>query len=663
MRKLYPDEDVDTISGLSALAQKLGVDSVGRAGSENGLDDLMEGASVADDKEIDASDVPEGWLVAAPRGGLHYVGSASLVFFARCAREIVGKSHMLKQPAFDEHGLRRYMKAAEFTNYKVSHTIEANIQGHPATVAAQSEVSPSTRPDGSFDLGVSPRDGSVRGHNMNRQLANRLVAAYFDRVHLNFPVLHRGAFQVQYEKSFAQSSLSREPGWTCTLYLIYTLGAQALEGELVNAQEIQQEYLFDVIREGLGRLILTSTLANVQALLLLSLYEHNAGERNTAWILIGQALRAGVALGLHRDGENNHFDPFERNIRRSVWWTLHLFEQFVSLALGRPSFTDAFNVNASLPDRQFEISIGLPAGFIERNVSLFNMVVKIKQAVAIASIRFNDPQKLMEWHPVVMALQKELTAWKSTNSTQLENDLRGTRQHNRQLLLLLVWSAYMESVLCRPFLLCRVSQDLQRLETPPPIVEIASLCVTATLASAQRLAALADSGLLEGALWLDFYAVQHAIMIASLQSLGQPTSTLSMQMHDPIHRLISAAQRTRLAPTYRITMNVALQLAFISGIASDVRVHTRPHSPSPGAAPMHGVDQIQPAMDPTFNQIEELFGLLPNQQSTFGDTGANSNVIGTDLFSNFLSQEQDSSTAAPWDFFTMGDIANGGLGI
>lgn len=630
MRKLYPDADVDSLPGLEELAKKLGVER--RVNGEKDDEDSGEGSAGTGkaggtgagpgQAQFLMSELPEGWLVPAPRGGKHYVGPASLVFFARCARRLVEKSNMLSQLAYDDQGLRRYLQATEFTTYKTSHTIEANIQGHPATFAAQESPAESIKVASPGSLSL-PR-------TLDRQTADSLVAAYFDRVHASFPVLHRAAFQMQYQRTFGQTSKA-EPGWTCTLAMVYTLGAQALELSLLTAHQIQQDYLSIVVRDGLGRLVLTSTLSNVQALLLLALYQHNAGERNTAWILIGQAVRSAVALGLHRDGENSDFDPFERNIRRTVWWVLHMFEQIISLALGRPSFTDAINVNARIPEESYESGIGLPRLYLEHSVSLSQFIVRIKHAVGTLSVRYEDTARLAELHPAVMAIHAELIAWKKSCPPALQlHQTFTSRTHRRLCFLLHIWADYLESVLCRPYLLCRTMHDFAKSPRPDVIDETAALSVSAAEASTTKLLMLGDDNLLEGSVWLDFYCAQHAIMITSLHFLGQPHAPDGESLKEALGKLISTVQHTLLAPTYRITMNVALQLACIAGVGPEMAV---PDALSNSPA------QIAPTAIDTHSaqQLEQLFGPIQPTYSTETDVYADQINFGF-------------NTANPWDF-------------
>jgi proline utilization trans-activator len=379
---------------------------------------------------------------------------------------------------------------------------------------------------------------------------------------------------------------------------------------------------------------------------LLALYQHNAGERNTAYILIGQAIRAAVSSGLHKDGDNHQFDdPFERNSRRTVWWYLHIFEQIVSLALGRPSFTDAIHVNTTLPDSSFELSIGLPLGYLEAYVSLSQFIVKIKQAVGTVSVHYEDASKLVEHYDLVMKLHGDLINWKKSLPAGLSlGQAFNSPEHRRLIILLQVWADYFESILCRPYLLCRVNQDIQDGTRPAEIDEVAEYAVSAAHASATKLLLLADHGTLEGSVWLDFYAAQHAIMILSLQFLGQPNSEEWNDSREPIARLIAVSQTMRLAPTYRITMNVALQLSCISGIGPDVPVSLDAPTAGTPDNPHDGVTQTT-----TANPTVQLFGPMPPTVHQTSEPA---------FYSDLYNLDYNADSTNPWDFFGVANFAD-----
>jgi hypothetical protein len=93
-------------------------------------------------------------------------------------------------------------------------------------------------------------------------------------------------------------------------------------GDKIKSGQIQRHYL-DLVQSRMHQLLSAATLINVQALLLLQLYQHNCTERNSAFMLLGCASRMAMALGMHRGGTNQvgGFDTLEREVRKRVWWT------------------------------------------------------------------------------------------------------------------------------------------------------------------------------------------------------------------------------------------------------------------------------------------------------------------------------------------------------
>jgi len=244
-----------------------------------------------------------------------------------------------------------------------------------------------------------------------------------------------------------------------------------------------------------------------------------------------------------------------------------------------------------------------------------------------------------------MRLHGDLINWKKSLPVGLSLGQAFTSpEHRRLIILLQVWADYFESVLCRPYLLCRVNQDLQDGTRPAEIDEVAEYAVSAAHASVTKLLLLSDHGMLEGSVWLDFYAAQHAIMIVSLQFLGQPTSEEWEDSREPIARLIAVSQTMRLAPTYRITMNVALQLSCISGIGPDVPVSLDAPTAGTPDKPYDGAAQTTTA-DPTV----QLFGPMPPTVHQTSEPA---------FYSDLYNLDYNADSTNPWDFFGVANFAD-----
>lgn len=763
VKALFPEHDVDSLKGILALAEEKGVDvpreegrippldptdlahssaaeaenvreqgACGRRASALGFGTEAEGsaqayAAAASEEPLG---MPEGWLVPAPRGGYHYVGTASLVYFAQTVRQLVSQCNLTTMPSFDEAGLKRVLRAAEFTTYKVSHTIEANIRGHPLTVASEEVTEGASNADlnaveidAADSIGVRPSpSSSIRpfrslrpiDHLPDRATSDILVQAFFTHVHPNIPIFHPSAFQVKYEATCSANPdanpFSRDHGWMASLMMVFVLGAQKLESQLGTTQsyELQQKYLSILFRDQLERMALTASLSNVQALVLLSLYQHNAGERNAAWLLIGQAARTAVALGMHRDGENGNFDPFERNTRRLVWWTLYVFEQFISLALGRPSYTETVGVTSALPDATFADSIGFPPSYLEHTVRLAEIYPKVRLFVGATSPHYASADRLAQASSVANGLLADLSSWRGRLPRHLHPSNRSLNSTQRRAVLLLhIWSDYLESIVTRSYILGRVNRNIPKGTEPnrpesqdDAVTALADRCVKAARSSVTNLLELAEANQLEGSVYLDFYALQHATMIIGLHFLGRPPASTpdDAELKGAISALLSRVKGFNLAPTYRIIMNVAMQLAYITGIGPDddaTQVTSSDPLPVPPMAPLAPLEtdlsildfpfQPPPSQQPpsfpgevavptttfplpltnttqdvisgsavgqtSLAALEQLFGPMPPSRPNSPP----------DIFADLYNLGIDISNDNPWDFFDVGNMAQSAL--
>ena len=590
-------------------------------------------------ESIQLLNIPEGALIPAPRGGFHYVGPASSYLFANTVRELVRKSsiHIL---ALDRRSIQRQQRAEEFTSSNRQTALEAREEGHP--VMAADEQSPLSVVQNPSPLAFTPGMAPVRPDDLPpRHLADRLVNAFFDRVHPDFSLFHRSTFQVRYESIWMMQDA--EPGWLCTLYMVFVLGAQALERDGVpEAVSTQSRYLALVIREGLQRLVLTASLLNTQALALLGLYQHNAGERNTAWLLIGHAARMAVSLGMQRDGEHSQFDFIVRNNRRIVWWTLYLYEQNLSFTLGRPSATTTLDMTAQLPDDAVLDHAAAPPGYLAHAVKLGGISAKVKRFIASVSADYDKPDLLTKTTEMAIQIDQLLLSWQEALPPHLKTAaVFATPKHTRSALLLQAMYNHLRSTIGRPYLLCKVDQDLSGGTAPPQVATLATSAVDAARSCMQVMLQLANTTGLEGELWYDFYYVHHASLILSLPLLVSSDS--------PDRGLVSTAlnyaQQSRLSPTYRILINVSLQFAKIVGIgpADDP---SRPASPTQHGNAVPAFDfydptwSFAPAHNPSLT-LEQLLGLTPMPQEQ-----------GTSDMHNFGQAWGTDMGDIPWDFFS-----------
>lgn len=120
-------------------------------------------------------------------------------------------------------------------------------------------------------------------------------------------------------------------------FLIFAIGAQTCPEDRDEAAEKYFNY---------GRLLTTASglmeepsLSTVTANILLTMYLLAASRRNAAFVTLGTAVRAALALGIHRYEINELFGTSEFTTRERLWKVLRVLDLFMSASLGRPPST------------------------------------------------------------------------------------------------------------------------------------------------------------------------------------------------------------------------------------------------------------------------------------------------------------------------------------
>lgn len=144
-------------------------------------------------------------------------------------------------------------------------------------------------------------------------------------------------------------------------YLVLAIGAQVRNGTEKKGREGEgsqaERYLWR------GRELVASSFMDdpsvltIQSYALITFYMLSACRRNGAFMLLGIAVRAAYALGLHRTDISSLFEPRERKTRERVWKSLRVLDLYMSASLGRPPATsevDGGSVSWDRATRDYE---------------------------------------------------------------------------------------------------------------------------------------------------------------------------------------------------------------------------------------------------------------------------------------------------------------------
>ena len=618
--------------------------------------------------------LPEGQLIPAPRGGFHYVGTGSSFYFANCVRQLVARSDLVSMASTDAAVFWRGFRAVEFTHFPSSKALEAQIAGHPATSAidnnaAQAQTSPASvlspaqKLPGTSTAPAEPHVSVFRQHRLYqmlpvRELSDRLVGAFFSKVHPNFAIFHRGTLLGLYESVWrdpncAANDAARDPGWACCLMMIIVFGALVEETlDTSQYQLLQRHFLGLVVSEGLPHLLLSASLANVQAMMLCCLYFHNAGERNTAWMILGQASRTAIAMGMHRNVHNTELDPIMRSTRQLVWCTLHSFEQNLCFVLGRPSSTELYDADTIPPDDNIIDGGDVPHAYYDVLATLMKLLSRVKRFVAMMSGHWEDEAFLARHIATATTLLRDLQTWKTQLPPQMAITQASTvMRHRRAIMFMHIQCDHLKSVVGRPFLLGVTAHHLSHDSSSADPLDaklqgVADQTVLAASAAAQNLIQLGAAQALDGLVWLDMYYVHHAILILALPLLvvNRTQSRLPPTASNDIINLLKQTSNLRMSPTYRILMDIGAQLAYIVGIESAAVGVDAIDAQASSMGSRHTATHEAPtgAQEQNFS-VEQLFGMIPSRPNTPPDT-----------FADLLNFGLDASLSdySSWQFFS-----------
>ncbi|TLD36989.1 fungal-specific transcription factor domain-containing protein [Venturia nashicola] len=196
-----------------------------------------------------------------------------------------------------------------------------------------------------FSLESTARRSLLIPHKTTAQI---LADSFFTNTLGMVHVFNRDTFFRAIESTYAEP-LSAEPTWLCVLNLVFAIGLMLAtpapgshEQEVID--RLQQEHVdraevFYLNAKSLNDPINgleDADFWSVQALLLMTVYMLTKSKRNTAFALLGMAIRSAYALGLHRDETLSIFCPEEQLNRQNVWRSLFVLDRFLSCSLGRP---------------------------------------------------------------------------------------------------------------------------------------------------------------------------------------------------------------------------------------------------------------------------------------------------------------------------------------
>jgi hypothetical protein len=222
--------------------------------------------------------------------------------------------------------------------------------------------------------------------------ANKLVDAYFERVHVLYPFLHEGKFRARYEQLWDAEREQRETenSWLAVVNLVFAYGCEFVYTvEPGHFSQRASPFLEQAQRIVLLHAFGSADVALVQALLLLCHYLQGTLDLDRCYSFVGLMTRNAISLGLHISPDDGpRLTMVEKEFRKRLWWGCVILDQTLSMKLGRPTsivFADAHAVGMPMEvDDQYigELSTTprQPSGRPSR-LSFFNQTIKLSNII------------------------------------------------------------------------------------------------------------------------------------------------------------------------------------------------------------------------------------------------------------------------------------------
>jgi NCS1 family nucleobase:cation symporter-1 len=178
------------------------------------------------------------------------------------------------------------------------------------------------------------------------QYGPSLVRLYFKHIHPVLPILSKGRFLRQYTADKAKLPASLR-GAVYALASVFEEKTTCLKGPL----PFKQHQLVHHATDSLQRELDSPNLAKLQASLLLLHINPNhvdSIEHPRTWTSSAQAVATAQMIGLHQDAERWSIAPWEKRLRRKLWWATYVTDVWSAVCHGNPPhiYPTSYNTSA-----------------------------------------------------------------------------------------------------------------------------------------------------------------------------------------------------------------------------------------------------------------------------------------------------------------------------
>jgi hypothetical protein len=546
VKGFIPEADVSNLEEMQTMGRSLGIP-------------LPTEHTASAGTQRDEQDDEEEQLVHDLQGQTQYIGPASSFRFHKTLRALVG--------------------SPDGSQFEPVLLLGRNPARKEARKPSHVDIASFVSSSGGLEAGQE-RAFQAYGSESSTSL---LVRTFFENINVDFPLLDEATFLEQLDL-FRRSPSLVDQGWLCLFLCVLILARRLCTIPILEEQE---EIWWSQLEPLLAKVMFTTSLGSIQALMLAALHLHNTGSRDTCWTLTGAAIRIGFAIGLHRETCDVTCTPLGGAMRKRVWWTLYHFEQLQVSSHDRPSAIDnpKYTLEATVPrDSILNAGASTPPDYTLQSSRLVRIL-----GAACRSL----PDLAKDGHAgllsPVAALTRELSRWRAALPQHLGVNLIDSMPSSfqRSLILLHVQYHYTTSLITRHALLSRFeglskesknnnknnNRNIQYTPVSDSIESMSALCVQSGREACRLLLKLDSVARFNAVTWWDVYYLYSSALVMILSLIcdvreGRPTQAAETRLL--LRQCTSLSQRYLATCCLPGTMHRWLNLVVeLDSLASD----------------------------------------------------------------------------------------------
>ncbi len=177
-----------------------------------------------------------------------------------------------------------------------------------------------------------------------RNIADRLVNAYFTYIDTILPFIQEPWFRAKYERTWLPTACdsstkdTHDLSWLALLNLVFAFGCEYVNISRDQGLVSGARFFKRATTILFSQVFHSGNLETIQSLILTSHYLQSTNNLNKCWSIVGLCIRMAHGMGLHLDPSRWKIGHVEQELRRRLWWGCNIVDCMLSLRYGRPPF-------------------------------------------------------------------------------------------------------------------------------------------------------------------------------------------------------------------------------------------------------------------------------------------------------------------------------------